>query len=115
MSGYSSPDYSSLRLLASTAATNCAAGILGAATAGKARDTFLLGVYIQFAAGPPVLTIGGLLDSAGNAANLVVSGSTTVDYFWMPPVPILNEFGAFTFTASVAAKIWVALRACTGP
>ncbi len=115
MAGYSSPDYSSLRLLSVTTAVNCAAGILGAATVGKARDTFLLGVYVEFNATAPVLTIAGLVDQAGAPGSLVITGNTTIDYFWMPPVPILNEFGAFTFTASVASKIWVALRACTGP
>jgi hypothetical protein len=92
----------------------CRAGIIGV-NAGQAYDTLLYGVYIQFAAGPPTLTVGGLSDNTGAAASLLVSGSTSLDYFWMPPAPILNRFAAFTFTPSVSAKIWVFTRAYVGP
>lgn len=115
MAGYTSTDPSHAVLLQGTALLNCKAGIIGA-NAGQAYDSLLYGVYIQFTAvTAATLTIGGLLDSNGSAANLLVSGSTTVDYFWMPPAPILNSQGAFTFTPNTAAKIWVFLRPYYGP
>jgi len=92
----------------------CANGVIGY-TVGAAYDSLLYGVYVQFAGTAATLTITGMRDNFGNAASLLVSGSTTVDYFWMPPVPILNSFAAFTFTPSVAGKIWVFTRCYTGP
>ena len=83
--------------------------------AGAAYDTLLYGAYIQFNATAAVLTITGMKDNTGAAANMTVSGSATLDYFWMPPVPILNSFAAFTFIPSVAGKIWVFTRAYNGP
>ena len=97
-----------------SATWQCNAGILGT-TVGQAYDSLLFGVYIQFAAGPPVLTIGGLEDINDTAQSLTVSGSTTLDYFWMPPAPILNSFAAYTFTPTVSGKIWVFMRAYNGP
>jgi hypothetical protein len=72
-------------------------------------------VYIQFNATAASLTITGMKDQAGTAQSLLVTGSTTADYFWMPPAPILNSFAAFTFTASIANLIWVFARAYEGP
>jgi hypothetical protein len=115
MAGYASVDPSHATRLSVATLVNCKAGIVQAANAGAAYDSLLYGVYIQFVAGPPTLTIGGLADQAGAAQNLLISGSTTVDYFWMPPAPILNNFAAFTFTASVANVIWVFTRAYIGP
>lgn len=114
MSGYTSVDPCTGTLLQGVAALQCAAGIIGGA-AGAAYDTLLYGVYIQFAAGPPTLTIAGMQDNAGAPQNLLISGSVTLDYFWMPPAPILNNKGAFVFTPSVAGKIWVFTRAYVGP
>ena len=116
MPGFSSADWSTFRLLQGTTLLNCVAGvILATNNAGNVMDTLLLGVYIEANATAATLTIGGFRDTAGAAATMLISGSTTVDYFWMPPAPILNEFAAFTFTPSVAGKIFVATRAYTGP
>lgn len=114
MAGFTSVDPCGGVLLQGTAALQCQNGVIGGA-AGAAYDTLLFGVYIQPAAGPPTLTIAGMKDSSGAAQNLLISGSTTLDYFWMPPSPILNSFAAFVFTPSVAAKIWVFTRAYKGP
>jgi len=114
MAGFTSVDPCKGVLLQGTSALQCKAGIIGGG-AGAAYDTVLFGVYIQFAAGPPVLTIGGMADVTGTAVNMTVSGSTSLDYFWMPPAPILNSFAAFVFTPSVAAKIWVFTRSYVGP
>jgi hypothetical protein len=100
--------------LAGTSLLNCKAGVIGA-TAGAPYDTLLYGVYIVAGAGPPTLTIGGFEDNTDTAQNLLITGSTSADYFWMPPVPILNSFAAFTFTPSVTLKIFVFLRAYVGP
>lgn len=92
--------------LSGTGAIECAAGVLG--TAGVANDTLLCGVLILQDAGPATLTITGLGDDADTAQNLVLTGSTTVD--------VMHDFGGkalrnwkekFTFTASVADKVWV--------
>lgn len=118
MAGFTSVDPCKGTLLQGTVSLNCIAGVINAATgglAGAAYDTLLFGVYIQFAAGPPNLTVAGMADNTGAAQNLLISGSTTVDYFWMPPSPVLNSFAGFVFTPSVAAKIWVFTRAYIGP
>jgi hypothetical protein len=114
VAGFTSVDPCTGVLLQGAAALQCNAGIIGA-VAGQPYDTELYGVYIQFAAGPPNLLIAGMLDSNGAPANLLVSGSATLDYFWMPPAPILNNKGPFVFTPSVAGKIWVFTRAYLGP
>lgn len=114
MAGYTSTDPVNGVLLQGTSLLNCKGGVIGA-TAGGIYDSLLYGVYIQFAAGPPALTIGGMKDNTGAAQNMLISGSVTLDYFWMPPAPILNSFAAFTFTPSVAGKIWVFTRAYNGP
>jgi hypothetical protein len=115
MAGYTSTDPSHLTCLAGTTAIQCVAGIVGGTTAGKPYDTVLFGVYIQENATAAVLTIGGLLDSSGNAQNLSISGETGTDYFWMPPAPILNSAGAFVFTPSITHLIWVCTRPYYGP
>lgn len=114
MAGYTSSDPCHGVRLAGTALLNCKGGIIGA-TAGAACDTVLFGVYIELAATAATLTIGGMLDNTGAAAPLLISGETTVDYFWMPPSPILNNAAAFTFTPSIANLIWVFTRAYSGP
>ncbi len=114
MAGFTSIDNVQGTLLQGTVLLNCKAGVIGA-SAGVAQDTSLFGVYIQFAAGPPTLTIGGQFDNTGTAQTMIVTGSTTADYFWMPPAPILNWLAPWTFTPSVAGKIWVFLKAYIGP
>jgi hypothetical protein len=114
MSGYTSVDPSEFVLLQGTAALQCKGGIIGG-SAGAAYDTVLFGAYIQLNATAAVLTIAGLIDTNGAAQNLIITGETTTDYFWMPPAPILNRRNAFVFTPSVAGKIWVATRAYVGP
>lgn len=114
MAGFTSVDNCQGVLLQGTSALQCAAGVIGA-TPGIVYDTSLFGVYIQFNAVAPALTIAGMVDNTGAAQNMLITGSTTVDYFWMPPAPIVNARAAFVFTPSVAAKIWVFLRAYVGP
>jgi hypothetical protein len=60
------------------------------------------------------VTITGLGDSAGAAASLVLTGQTTVDTMVEFNAPLLNEFGVFTVTASVANLAWVFTRPYTG-
>lgn len=104
-------------LLQGTVALNCANGVIGGATAGKAFDTelygFLIGLHAVTAA---TLTVGGgLVDSSATIQPLVFNGQITADVpFWFPE-PILNEFGGFTFTPSVAGIIWVFTRQYSGP
>jgi hypothetical protein len=114
MAGFVSTEPTAGVILSGTSAIQCAAGILGTA-AGAAYDTVLYGVYIQQNATAASLTIGGLPNSGGTAQNLVIKGETTADYFWMPPVPILNMFAAYVFTPSVSNVISVFLRAYVGP
>lgn len=101
--------------LATATAIQCVAGVLGGATAGKARDTLLQKVLIPANATAVTVTITGLADSAGAAASLVLTGSTTVDTVYNFEQPLLSEFAAFTFTASIANLAWVFTRAYTGP
>jgi hypothetical protein len=101
-------------LLQGTSLLNCAAGIIGA-NAGAAYDSLLYGIYIQANATAVTCTIGGMKDSNGAAQSMLVSGSTSADYFWMPPAPILNALAPFTFTPSIAGKIWVFTRSYNGP
>ena len=115
MAGYASADAVQPVLLQGTSLINCANGVVGSTGAGQAFDSVLHGVYIQFAATAATLTIGGFLDNTGAAQPMLISGQTTVDYFWTPPNPLLNRGGALTFTPSVGAKIWVLVRAYIGP
>lgn len=115
MPGYVGLDSAHGTLLHSTGAVNCVSGILGGGTAGVARDTLLMGIYIILGAGPATLTIAGLKGEDGTARNWVLSGQVTIDS-WIPfSVPLLNEASAFTFTASVADKVVVWTRTYTGP
>ncbi len=114
MAGFTSVDPCYGTKLAGTSALQCQNGVIGG-SAGAAWDTELFGVYIEAAAGPPTLTIAGLFDSSGAAQNIVITGSTTVDYFWMPPAPVVNSKAAFVFTPSVSEKITVFTRAYNGP
>ncbi len=114
MAGFTSIDPCYGTKLAGTSALQCQNGIIGG-SAGQAWDTELFGVYIEFGAGPPSLTIAGLQDNTGAAQNLLITGSTTTDYFWMPPAPIVNSKAAFVFTPSVTLKITVFVRAYNGP
>jgi hypothetical protein len=114
MAGFSSTEPTQGVILSGTSILQCAAGVIGT-VAGAAYDTVLYGVYIPLNATAATLTIGGLRNSGGTAQNLVITGETTTDYFWMPPVPILNMFAAFTFTPSVTNIIAVFLRAYVGP
>jgi hypothetical protein len=114
LAGYSSADPCHGVLLTGVAALQCKAGIIGA-NAGAAYDTVLFGVYIQTNATAGVLTIAGMLNTSGVAANMLITGSTTADYFWMPPQPILNNAAAFVFTPSITNLIWVFTRPYYGP
>jgi hypothetical protein len=107
MAGFVSLEYAHATRLASAAAVNCIAAVLGGAVAGKARDTLLQRVFIPANATAVTLTIAGLNDSAGAPANLVLTGSTTQDTTYAFEQPLLNEGGAFVFTASVANLVWV--------
>jgi hypothetical protein len=115
MAGYTSVDAVQPILLQGTSLLQCNAGVIGS-VAGQAFDSVLHGVYIVLhgvTAG--TVSIGGFQDSSGTAQPLLISGSTTVDYFWTPPNPLLNRAGPMTFTPSVAATVWVLVRAYNGP
>jgi hypothetical protein len=114
LAGYTSTDPIHGTLLVGTSALQCAAGVIGGG-AGAAYDTVLFGVYIPLSATAATVTIAGMSNSSGAAANLLITGETTVDYFWMPPAPILNSFAAFVFTPSATNSIWVFTRAYVGP
>lgn len=113
MPGFVLPDYCHSTLLQGTAALNCNAGIIGG-SAGVARDTLFLGYYIDLGAGPATLTVTGLRDSSNAAQPWVITGQVAIDQYLFFVYPILNEFAAFTFQPSVAAKVWVFTRAYTG-
>jgi hypothetical protein len=115
LAGYTSVDAVQPVLLQGTSLINCAAGVVGSAAAGAAFDSVLHGVYIVLNATAATVTVGGFLDSNGAAQSLLISGQTTADYFWTPPNPLLNRAGALTFTPSIAAKVWVLVRAYIGP
>lgn len=115
MPGFTSADYVHATLLQGVAALNCSKGIIGG-VAGAAKDTEFFGCYIDLNAGAgATLTITGLFDSAGAAAPMVLNGQVATDGMIAFPWPILNELAAFTFTPSVAGKIWVFTRAYVGP
>lgn len=117
MPGFVSVDPARGQQLAGIGVIQCVKGILtAAAIAGAKCDTLLMGVYIPLTAvAGATLTITGMLDNTGAAQPLLISGQVSTDTVWTPPEPILNYDGPFTFQASVAAKIWVFLRAYMGP
>lgn len=114
MAGFTSVDPCHGTRLSVATAVQCKAGILGAAV-GSPYDSLLFGVYLQLNATVVTVTIGGMTDQAGAAQSLLISGETTIDYFWMPPAPILNNFAAFTFQASIANLVWIFTRPYYGP
>jgi hypothetical protein len=114
MPGKFSLEYVHATLLQGTSAIAFAKGLVGAG--GVARDTELLGAYIDLHAGAAAtLTIGGINDSTGAAANWVINGQITVDTPVILPWPLLNEFGPLVLTPSVAGVIVVWTRAYVGP
>jgi hypothetical protein len=115
MPGFVSQDVAQATLL-QAGTLLCNKGVIGhSVVAGQPRDTVLEGVYIVQNGTAVTLTIVGFDDNTGTAASLVLTGSTTVDTNITFPAPLFNDFAAFTFTASVAAKVWVFTRAYTGP
>ena len=115
MPGYRGTDPVHSTLLLGTSILNCAGGIVGGATPGVPRDTLFCGAYIAKNAGPASVTVKGFADSSGNAADLVITGSTSGDFFFDPPFPILNDLAALSFTPSVAGAVEVLTRSYTGP
>jgi len=117
MAGYVSLEYVHATRLAPITAVTFAAGLPVVANGPivpKARDTLLHRVFIPLNATAITVTITGLNDSGGAAASLILSGQTTVDTMVIFDAPLLNEFAAFTFTASVANLAWVFTRDYTG-
>ena len=115
MPGFVSQDVAQATLL-QAGTLLCNKGVIGhSVVAGQPRDTVLEGVYIVANATAVTLTIAGFDDNTGTAASMVLTGSTTADVSLTFPAPLFNDFAAFTFTASVAAKVWVFTRAYTGP
>lgn len=116
MPGFASLDYVHATLLTGTSPIICADGVLNA-TGGTARDTEFFGWYINLNATAVTLTVTGLGNSANPpiAATWVINGQTTVDDDGWLPWPLLNEFGPFTFQASVSNLVWVYTRAYVGP
>lgn len=115
MPGFVLPDYAHSTLLQGTAALNCKSGVIGGA-AGAARDTLFLGFYIDLTATTATtLTVTGLVDNTGAQQPMVLNGQITLDAPFFFVFPLLNEFAAFTFQPSAAAKVWVFTRAYTGP
>jgi hypothetical protein len=113
MPGFQSLDYAHATLLQGTSAINFNKGVVGAG--GAARDTELLGVYIDLHAGAgATLTVGGINDSNGVAASWVINGQITADTPVILPWPLLNEFGPLVLTPSVAGVILVWTRAYVG-
>ena len=115
MAGYTSADTVQPVLLEGTSLINCASGVVGSSAAGQSFDSTLHGVYIVKNGTAATVTIGGFTDNTGAAQNLVITGSTTQDYFWTPPNPLLNRGGALTFTPSITGTAWVMTRAYVGP
>lgn len=113
MAGFVGLEFAHGTVLHGTGAVAWAKGLPGAG--GVARDTLLQGVYIKLGAGPATLTITGMGDEAGVARNWVLSGVVATDTWYPFTHPILNEFAAFTFTASVADVVTVFTKAFAGP
>ena len=114
MPGFLSLDYAHATLLQGTSAISFAKGVVAAG--GVARDTEFLGAYIDRHAGAgATLTVGGINDSTGAAANWLINGQITVDTPVILPWPMLNEFGPLVLTPSVAGVIVVWTRAYVGP
>ena len=113
MPGYSSPDPVHATILSGTSTLQCQGGIIGS-NVGAANDTLFMGAYIPLHTPAVTLTITELLDQGGTARSWVITGSTTADTSVSLTAPILNEFGAFTFTPSVSNLIVVYTRAFTG-
>lgn len=112
MPGYVTSDPLHATVLNGTSALQCVNGIItNTATPGKAQDTLLAGVYIPLAGAASTLTITGLADQTGTARNWLISGQVTVDSNFVFDPPILNDFGAFTFTPSASNVIVVYTRA----
>lgn len=115
MPGFVLPDYAHATLLQGTSALNCASGVIGG-SAGVARDTLFLGFYIDLTAvTATTLTVTGLRDSSGAAQPMVLNGQITLDCPFFFAFPLLNEYAAFTFQPSAAAKVWVFTKAYAGP
>lgn len=115
MPGFSSLEYGHATLLTGTSALPCNAGVIG--SAGKVRDTLFLGCYVDLQAGAgATLTVTGLGNSAVPpvAATWLINGQITLDGSFFLPWPLLNEFAAYTFQASVSNVVWVYTRAYTG-
>lgn len=77
--------------------------------AGAADDTFLMGILILLNAAAATATIAGFQDHAGAAANIVLTGSTSVDTYYNFKAS-RNIKGALTVTGSVASKVIVFWR-----
>lgn len=116
MPGFVSGDYVHATLLTGTSVLQCAKGVIGG-SAGLARDTEFFGCYIDLqAVTAATLTITGLGNSAAPpiAATWVIDGQITLDEPLFLPWPLLNEFGPYTFQASVSNVVWVYTRAYVG-
>jgi hypothetical protein len=100
--------------LHSTAALNVQAGAFVGTSpfnAGVAGDTHFLGCKILANGTPVTLTVTGMADETGSAASDVYTGSASADtYFGLNGLALVNDFAAMTLQASVADKVWVALR-----
>lgn len=112
MPGYSSQPPVHAVLLNGTSAVNFKSGVAG--TAGSAGDTLIYGFHILTNATAVTVTITGFINSAGSNASIVWTGSTTADVIVVFPAPILNEFAAFTATASVTNAVWLYLAPYNG-
>jgi hypothetical protein len=105
MPGFSASPPAHAVLLQGTSLLNISKGVIG--SGGAAMDTLLYGFHILSNATAVTVTIAGFVDSAGSAASIIWTGSTTQDIIVAFPTPLLNEFGAMTATPSVAAKVWL--------
>lgn len=76
-----------------------------AGTLGQANDTFVVGILILKNAGPATVTVTGLNNDTGAAANIVLTGLTTQDLY--QPIGCVNASGGFQVTPTVANTIVV--------
>jgi hypothetical protein len=103
VAGYTSNQPGVPTILGVNTAVSFSKGVPG--SSGVANDTILNGLKIQLNGTAVTVTLTGFRDHTGAAANIVFTGSTTVDT-WIP-LGWINSVAGLTVTASVASKVVV--------
>ena len=112
MAGYAQVPPVTPLLLNGTSAVNFKAAVPG--SVGAAKDTLVWAFHIIANATAVTVTMTGFQNSAGSAASIVWTGSTTQDIITVFPQPILNWASAFSATPSVSNMVWLYLSPYLG-